>query len=74
MPMIVLVAFHTREEANVWMINKGCSHHMTSNKMNFSSLKKWNGGLVKLGDEGSTQICGKGIITIGRKRKISTLR
>lgn len=62
--MIVWTTFHAKEEPNSWVIDNGCSTHMIGDRRNFINLNKWNGGSIKFGDEGSTQICGKGTITI----------
>lgn len=72
-PMIVWTAFHAKEEEIVWLTDSDSSHDMTSGKGKFINLKNWNGGSVKFSDEGSAQICGKGIIKIDGKNKIEDI-
>lgn len=50
--------FHAREE-KCQIINHGCSKHITSDKSKFFKLEKYEGGLVKFGDDTSAKICGK---------------
>jgi hypothetical protein len=33
-----------------WIIDSGCTHHMTGNKMNFKVLQQINEGIVTFGD------------------------
>jgi hypothetical protein len=32
-----------------WIIDNGCTHHMTGNKMNFKTLQQIDGGIVIFG-------------------------
>ncbi|XP_074326959.1 uncharacterized protein LOC141664899 [Apium graveolens] len=51
---------------NKWIIDSGCSRHMTGYKSIFLSLKAKDGGLVTLVDSNTIRITGKG--TIGNDR------
>ena len=49
----------------VWILDNGCSNHMTGNKSFFTSLSRvTNGGAVTIGDGNRCRIIGKG--TIGK--------
>jgi hypothetical protein len=60
---ITLVAKECKEE-DEWLIDSGCSSHMTRYQRKFVSLKK-KGGNVAFGDDSSTKILGKGTIKLG---------
>jgi hypothetical protein len=60
---IALVAKECKEE-DEWLIDSGCSSHMTGDQSKFVSLKK-KGGNVAFGDDSSTKILGKGIVKLG---------
>jgi hypothetical protein len=32
-----------------WIIDSGCTHHMTGNKMNFKTLQQFDGGMTTFG-------------------------
>ena len=34
---------------SAWIVDSGCSHHMTGDKSNFISLESYNGGTVTFG-------------------------
>ena len=51
---------------NKWIIDSGCSRHMTGDKSKFLSLVAKEGGLVTLGDSNTVRIIGKG--TIGNEK------
>lgn len=51
---------------NKWIIDSGCSRHMTGDKSKFLSLIASDGGLVTLGDSNTVRIIGKG--TIGNEK------
>jgi hypothetical protein len=59
---IALVAKECKEE-DEWLIESGCSSHMTGDQRKFVILKK-KGGNVAFGDDSSTKILGKGIVKI----------
>jgi hypothetical protein len=39
------------------IIDSGCIHHMTSNKMNFKTLQQIDGGIVTIGGNQGKIIC-----------------
>lgn len=51
------------------MVDSGYSDHMTGGKNNFIKLEDWNGGSVRLGDNSSIKIKGKGTLRIDGKMK-----
>lgn len=55
----LVIYFHDREEKNNWIIDSGCSNHITSDKSMFIKLQNFKGGLVKLGDDTFAKKCGK---------------
>ena len=42
-----------------WIIDNGCSYHMTSDKHNFETLKCYKGGSVKFSNDAPCSIKGK---------------
>ncbi|KAL8092978.1 hypothetical protein AgCh_035017 [Apium graveolens] len=58
---------------NKWIIDSGCSRHMTGDKSKFLSLVSKEGGLVTLGDLNTVKIIGKGTIVAKRKGNIFVL-
>lgn len=46
-----------------WIIDSGCSNHMTGNKMLFQTLKNATQQTVKLGDGKMLQVAGVGTVT-----------
>jgi hypothetical protein len=57
------------EENDEWVINSGCSQHMTSDKSNFVSMEKYEGG-VRFGDDKASIIHGRGSIALDGKHNI----
>ncbi|GLJ45784.1 hypothetical protein SUGI_0963520 [Cryptomeria japonica] len=55
------------EEKDEWVIDSGCSHHMTIDKGKFPSLQEFDGGLVRFGDDKACMIKGKGTISLDGK-------
>ncbi|PKA47763.1 hypothetical protein AXF42_Ash014540 [Apostasia shenzhenica] len=51
----------------MWLLDSGCSRHMTGDKSKFITLKPRNGGLVTFGDDTKKRIIG-----IGKVGKDST--
>lgn len=65
---IVQTALHA-EWKNLWVVDSGCSNHMTSDKKKFIKLEDWNGGSVRFRDNSSIKIKGKGTLNIDEKLK-----
>lgn len=55
------------EEKDEWVIDSGCSHHMTSDKSKFFNLEKYDGGVVRFGDNKACVIRGRGYIFLDGK-------
>lgn len=51
---IVANTFHSRRDKNEWLINSGCSNHMTGDKCKFIKLERDVRGSVRLGDDKTT--------------------
>lgn len=47
-----------------WIIDSGCSHHMTGDKHNFVMLEDYDGGYVRFGNDAPCLVRGKGSITL----------
>ncbi|GLJ44734.1 hypothetical protein SUGI_0940610 [Cryptomeria japonica] len=55
------------DDKDEWVIDSGCSHHMTRDKRKFLSLKEFTGGLVRFGDDKECMIKGRGTISLDGK-------
>ena len=49
---------------NTWIIDSGCSHHMTGDKSKFDHFEHYDGGSVRFGNNESCCIKGKGHISL----------
>lgn len=71
--MIAQTALHAKKQI-LWVIDSGCSKHMTGEKRKFIELKKCKEGSVSIGDNTTIKICGKGILSLdGNKKKKDVL-
>jgi len=61
------------EEKDDWVIDSGCSHHMTGDKNKFLDLERYEGGMVKFGDNSASRIRGRGTIYFDGKSKIGNV-
>lgn len=59
---------HAQNKGRQWYINNGCSKHMTGDHDQFISLRKEKSGSVTSGDNVSTKIIRKGIISLGNEK------
>jgi hypothetical protein len=50
-----------------WIIESGCSHHMTTNKSKFITLNYYDGNSVRFGNDAPCLIKGKGSIKLTNK-------
>ena len=48
----------------LWYLDSGCSRHITGNKSLFSSIEKYDGGLVHFRDGNNTRVIGRGTMSI----------
>lgn len=55
------------EEKDDLVIDSGFSHHMTCDKIKFISMKKYDGGVVRFGDDKASIIHCKGSISLDGK-------
>lgn len=55
------------EEKDEWVIHIGFSHHMIGDKSKFMSLEKYEGVVVKFGDDKAGIIRGRGSISLDGK-------
>jgi hypothetical protein len=67
--MFVQMDLHS-EEKDLWIIDSGCSRHMTGDKMKFDKLINYKGGNVSFGDDSSRQIKGLGSLMLSDKMSI----
>ena len=54
-------------EKKDWIINSGCSHHMTSDIRKFVKFRSHDGGIVRVGNNVACHIIGIGSITLDGK-------
>ncbi|CAN1149827.1 Retrovirus-related Pol polyprotein from transposon TNT 1-94 [Linum perenne] len=59
------VCYQVNTDENLWILDSGCSHHMTGNKNLFMNINYTNKGSVTLGDNSSCKIIGIGSIGNG---------
>ena len=50
-----------------WIIDNGCSHHMTSDMNKFVKFKNYGGGIVRFGNNATCHITGIGSFTLDSK-------
>jgi hypothetical protein len=58
------LAMNAQDKRSQQYIDNGCSKHMTCDQKYFFTLKEEKGGNITLGDNASTRIVGKCIISI----------
>ncbi|XP_057821524.2 uncharacterized protein LOC131034148 [Cryptomeria japonica] len=56
--------------SSIWVLDSGCSHHMTGDKNKFSALENHPGGFVKFGDNTGLYITGMGTVMINKDTPI----
>ena len=49
---------------DTWIIDSGCSHHLTSDKTKFEHLEHYDGGSVRLENNKPCYVKGKGCISL----------
>lgn len=55
------------DNSNEWIIDSGCSHHMTSDWSKFLSLEEYDGGVVYFGNDAPCMVKGRGSISLNGK-------
>ncbi|GLJ44625.1 hypothetical protein SUGI_0937950 [Cryptomeria japonica] len=69
----VATVLHARRHINEWLIDSGCSNHMTGDKSKFVKLDKYDGGSVRFEDDQTTQIVGIGSISFDGKHNTNNV-
>jgi hypothetical protein len=66
---------YAQDKGSQWYIDIGCSKHMTWDHNKFITLKEEKGGNVTFGDNASTRIVGKCIVSLdnGKTKKMNVL-
>ncbi|XP_042484970.1 uncharacterized protein LOC122065224 [Macadamia integrifolia] len=64
--LIVQTAFKAHSKPSPWILDSGCSTHMTGDKGKFMSLDSTEGGSVKFGNNDGAKIEGRGIVKLDR--------
>jgi hypothetical protein len=67
-----LIALKTQDEKDLLYVDSGCSKHMTGNKEKYLDLKKQK-GKVTFGDNASSNILGKGTVSLGKDKDRNVL-
>ena len=55
---IVLISYVSKGDR--WIIDIGCSHHMTSDKIKIETIEKYKGSCVKFGNDAPCLVKGNG--------------
>jgi hypothetical protein len=63
----MISTLHGKHEKNYWVVDSGCSHHMTNDKINFVKNEKYDGCLVMFGDDIHANIFGIGLVIYNGK-------
>lgn len=58
------------DNSNDWIIDSGCSHHMTGDRSKFLSLKEFDGRVVRFGNDSPYMVKGKGTISLNGKSSV----
>lgn len=56
------------DNSDDWIIDSGCSHDMTGDHSKFITLKEFDGGVVRFGNDSPCMVKGKGTISLNGKR------
>ena len=57
-------AFRAQNKYVPWILDSGCSSHMTCDRQKFENLQKYEGGSMKFDNNDGAKIIGKGSIKI----------
>ena len=58
----VLVAIHGYKDGNEWILDSGCTFHMTPNKAFFQTFESVDGGNVTMGNNTTCKVVGVGSV------------
>jgi sarcosine oxidase delta subunit len=73
---ILLMAYMENKQAEngeIWYLDSGCSNHMTGNKNLFCDLNESFRQNVKLGNDSSMSVIGKGSVKVQMNKKMQTV-
>ena len=70
--LVVHTALKARD-SHMWYLDSGCSRHLSGNKSYFTSLEKYEGGIVTFGDGGTSRVIGKGSISVAGLHKLNNV-
>lgn len=60
-----MASYSTGEQSSsVWLIDSGCSNHMTGDKSLFSSFDESLSITVRLGNDKEMKVCGEGTVAV----------
>ncbi|XP_043725747.1 uncharacterized protein LOC122672320 [Telopea speciosissima] len=62
--LVVQAAFKANAKTKPWILDSGCSNHMSGDKGRFLKLKSIDGGNVRFGNNGGAKIEGKGTVKL----------
>lgn len=57
--LIVQTALKAQDSPALWILDSGCSGHMTGDKNKFFELQEYDGGSVKFGNNGEPRLLEK---------------
>lgn len=67
------VCLASKNSDDLWLLDNGCSRHMTRNSLTFLQLHKYDGGYVTFGDNAIWHIVGTGKIGKGLSTSIDNV-
>lgn len=73
---MLLMAYMENEQAEnreIWYLDSGCNNHMTGNKNLFCDLNESFRQSVKLGNDSSMSVMGKGSVKVQMNRKMQKI-
>ncbi|XP_043697427.1 uncharacterized protein LOC122648256, partial [Telopea speciosissima] len=60
--LVVQTAFKAQHKVVPWILDSGCSSHITGDKNKFVELNQYEGGSIKFGNSENVKIVGKGTV------------
>ena len=64
MSLIIQTALKAQKKTKPWILDSGCSSHMTGDKEKFDKLEPCDGGSVRFGNNDGAKIIGKGSVSL----------
>ena len=71
--MFVATSFSARSSSECWLIDNGCTNHITYDKTLFKDLKPTKVSKIRIGNGGYISAKGKGAIVISTSSGIKTI-